>query len=223
VLLAWLALWSSSCQTTPATNSAKAPNTHTSQLAKDLVGTWVLVDNEMPAYIVRLKFFTGRYWTITEADPVTGLTSMHHGGTYTLDGDKYTENVEYANPSTSNLINQTFQFTIKIDGDTLTQTGIGNPWTETWKRAIPERTMAASKSVTVQVRDSTGTPLTNVTVVCVDGSKRGSRGHRHQRRLSHAPNRRPRAVHVHCTAYKSLLHSLDRRWLRTRTKSLPFQ
>jgi thiol-disulfide isomerase/thioredoxin len=124
----------------------------------------------MPAYVVRLKFFTGRYWTITEADPATGLTIYHHGGTYTLDGDKYTETVEYANPSTSSLIGQSFQFTMKTQGDTLTQTGIGNPWTETWKRAVPERTSAAPKSVTVQVRDSSGTPLTNVTVVCVDGS-----------------------------------------------------
>jgi thiol-disulfide isomerase/thioredoxin len=166
VLLAWVALWSSSCQTTPATS--KAPNA-SSRLAKDLIGTWVLVDNEMP-YAVRLKFFTGRYWTITEADPVTGLTTFHIGGTYTLDGDRYTETIEYANPTTSNLINQTFQFTIKTEGDTLTQTGIGNPWTETWKRAVPERTSGAPKSITVQVEDGTGAPLSNVTVVCVDGS-----------------------------------------------------
>ena len=44
------------------------------------------------------------------------------------------ETVEYANESTKELIKQTFKFTIKIEGDTLTQTGIGNPYNEVWKR-----------------------------------------------------------------------------------------
>jgi hypothetical protein len=111
-----------------------------SQLAKELVGTWILVGEpgkveEVPAAGGRLKFFTGRHWTITQADPATGVTIFHHGGTYTLKGDEYLETVEYANESTTNIIKQTFKFTLKIEGDTLTQTGIGNPWNEVWKRA----------------------------------------------------------------------------------------
>ena len=62
------------------------------------------------------------------------MTIFHHGGTYTLNGDEYVETVEYANESTKELIKQTFKFTIKIEGDTLTQTGIGNPYNEVWKR-----------------------------------------------------------------------------------------
>jgi hypothetical protein len=111
-----------------------------SQLAKDLIGTWVLVGKpgevgEAPAAGGRLKFFTGRHWTITQADPKTGVTIFHHGGTYALKGNEYHETVEYANESTTNLISQTFKFTIKVEADSFTQTGVGNPWTEVWKRA----------------------------------------------------------------------------------------
>ncbi len=116
-----------------------APGQEQSPLAKNLLGTWVLVGEpgkvtEPPAAGGRLKFLTGRHWMITQADPETGVTVFHHGGTYTLDGDQYAETVEYANENTKELIKETFKFTIKIEGDTLTQTGIGNPWTEVWKR-----------------------------------------------------------------------------------------
>ena len=108
-------------------------------LAADLIGTWILVGKpgevgEAPKSGGRLKFLTGSHWIITQADPETGVVIFHHGGTYTLDGDNYAETVEYANENTKDLIKQTFKFTIKVEGDTLTQIGIGNPWTEVWKR-----------------------------------------------------------------------------------------
>ena len=34
----------------------------------------------------------------------------------------------------SELIGQTFRFKVKVEGDTYTQEGIGNPYTEVWKR-----------------------------------------------------------------------------------------
>jgi hypothetical protein len=110
-----------------------------SQLAKDLIGTWILVGKpgeigEAPATGGRLKFVTDSCWCVTEADPKTGEVIFHHGGTYALKGNEYLETVKYANQSTTNLIKQTFKFTIKVEGDTLTQTGLGNPWTEVWKR-----------------------------------------------------------------------------------------
>jgi len=125
-----------------ALQAADKPSSATvpSPLAKDLVGTWILVGKpgevgQAPATGGRLKFFTGRHWTVTQADPDTGVTLFHHGGTYTLKGNEYLETVEYANESTKDLIKQTFKFSIKVEGDTFTQTGIGNPWTEVWKRA----------------------------------------------------------------------------------------
>ena len=110
------------------------------QLGKDLIGTWILVGkpdevSEAPAAGGRLKFITDRHWSITHYDPKTGVVIIHHGGTYALKGNEYRETVEYANPSTSNLIGKTFNFTIKTEGDSLTLIGIGNPWKEVWTRA----------------------------------------------------------------------------------------
>lgn len=111
-----------------------------SQLAKGLIGTWVMVGTpgnvgEPPRAGGPLKLVTASHWVDTNADPKTGVVIYHHGGTYRLKGDEYIESVQYANPGTMNLIGQAFKFTIKLEGDTLTLTGIGNPWTEVWKRA----------------------------------------------------------------------------------------
>ena len=110
------------------------------QLSNEVIGTWVLVGapgkvHDVPATGGRLKFLTGKYWTVTQADPKTGMTVFHHGGTYELDGDKYSEKIEYANRTTTNLIGKTFKFTITVEGDTLTLTGDGNSMKEVWKRA----------------------------------------------------------------------------------------
>ena len=112
------------------------------KLAKELIGTWVLVGTpdkvgDPPESGGRLKFFTGRHWTVTEADPKTGKVIFHHGGTYTLDGDTYTETIEYANQSTAALIKKSFKFKVNVEGDKYTQIGVGdnNPYNEVWKRA----------------------------------------------------------------------------------------
>ena len=44
------------------------------------------------------------------------------GGVYTLEGNQYTEYLEYCNAR--EWEGNTFQFTVKIQGDTLTQSGI---------------------------------------------------------------------------------------------------
>src|SRR5262249_19724890 len=64
-----------------------------SNLAKDLIGTWVLFgtpDSVEKAPVVgggHYKFVTGKHWSVTVADPATGEVTSHHGGTYTLDGE----------------------------------------------------------------------------------------------------------------------------------------
>jgi hypothetical protein len=110
-----------------------------SRLAEDLTGVWVLVGRpgavrEAPEAGGRLKFRTGRHWVMTQADPKTGVVVMHDGGTYTLEGERYSETLEYANPSTMGDLKKTFNYTVKVEGDTMTQIGLGNPYTETWKR-----------------------------------------------------------------------------------------
>jgi hypothetical protein len=117
----------------------KPAATTSAQLARDMTGTWVLVGKpgkvrETPEAGGRLKFRTGAHWTMTQSDPKTGLVVMHDGGTYSLDGDTYMETIEYANDSTSNDIGRTFIFKVKVEGDFMTQEGVGNPYTEVWKR-----------------------------------------------------------------------------------------
>ncbi len=111
----------------------------TSQLGKDLLGTWILIGKpgeigEAPAAGGRLKSLTDTHWSLTQADPATGVTIFHHGGTWALKGNEYFETVDYANENTTNLVKRTFKFTIKLDGDTLILDGVGNPWKEVWKR-----------------------------------------------------------------------------------------
>jgi hypothetical protein len=109
------------------------------QLAKELVGTWVLIGQpgkvgEPPAKGARFKICAENHWTNAQADPETGRTIVHKGGTYTLVGDNYEETVEFDDDNPANFIKQTYKFTIKIEGDTLTVIGIGNPWREVLRR-----------------------------------------------------------------------------------------
>jgi bla regulator protein BlaR1 len=119
--------------------SAAAVPMSSSELANQLIGTWVL-DKELgpksnPSGVgVRMKSFTGTHWEITQPDPKTGVIIFHHGGTYKLEGDKYFEHKDFAGESTKDGMGNTGEFTIKIEGDMLTQTGINNPWNEVWKR-----------------------------------------------------------------------------------------
>src|SRR5690242_15938727 len=66
-----------------------AEEKQTSKLAKDLIGTWALAGapgavKAPPAKGARLKFITEKCWTVTQADPDTGVVMFHHGGTFTL-------------------------------------------------------------------------------------------------------------------------------------------
>jgi len=109
------------------------------QAEKDLHGTWVFVGSPgavgaPPAAGGRVKVITDHQWSVTQANPQTGATTIHHGGTFTLNGNEYAESVEDANDNTKELVGKTFKFTVKIEGDTLTLLGTGNPWKEVWKR-----------------------------------------------------------------------------------------
>src|SRR5262245_4373229 len=97
----------------------RADDEKPSQLAKDLIGAWVLAgtpdkEEEPPAKGGRLKFRTGKHWAITQADE-SGKVVFHHGGTYTVDGDEYAETVEYANENTAELIGKTFKFKVMVE------------------------------------------------------------------------------------------------------------
>jgi hypothetical protein len=111
-----------------------------SQLANDMIGAWVHVGTpgqvtDAPATGGRLKFRTGQHWTLTHADRDTGLVVEHFGGTYTLNGNEYVETQDYGDSTWMKDNGKSFKFTVKVEGDTMTQIGIGNPYTEVWKRA----------------------------------------------------------------------------------------
>src|SRR5437016_618002 len=60
------------------------------------------------------------------------------GGTYMLNGSSYTEHMDFASDViATGLVGKEQQFTVKLDGDTFTQTGTltnGKPLSEVWKR-----------------------------------------------------------------------------------------
>jgi hypothetical protein len=120
-----------------AQESTPKPEAEPSKLATDLIGTWTLVgtpDSEEETPTKRLKFFTGKHWLVTEADD-SGKVLLHHGGTYTLDGDEYVETIEYALEDSIGAVGAKFKFKIKVEGDKYTQIGVENPYNEVWRRA----------------------------------------------------------------------------------------
>ena len=118
----------------------KAADRSKSQLAKDLIGTWAFAGapddvKEPPEGGGHYKYFTGKHWCVTKANTETGKVEYHLGGTYTLDGDNLEETIKYATETIAGQIGQTFKYKIKVEGNTYTQTGVGNPYNEVWKRA----------------------------------------------------------------------------------------
>ena len=114
--------------------SAGAPQT----LAARLVGTWKLEEASTPGSPsgvgTRLKLFTGTHWCVIQPDPKSGEIVFQHGGRYELDGDKMKTKTDFAGESTKTMIGSSGIFTIKVDGDTMTQADADGVFNETWKR-----------------------------------------------------------------------------------------
>ena len=71
-------------------------------------------------------------------DTETGKPLYTGGGTYMLNGRSYTEHMDFASDViATGLVGKEQQFTVKLDGDTFTQTVTltnGKPLSEVWKR-----------------------------------------------------------------------------------------
>ena len=118
------------------TEDAAAENP--ASLQQRMMGVWVLAGKPSaevePQPGARMKFFGLGYWVITEHSPYGGEVICHHGGTYTLDGNNYTETITFATEKTEQMIGSEFKFTIAIEDGKYTQIGEGNPFSEVWIR-----------------------------------------------------------------------------------------
>lgn len=123
-------------------SSAQAPTQNqgdaTPTLAAGLIGTWILERASTPGSPSgvgsRLKMFTGTHWCVVQPDPQSGELVFQHGGRYDLDGDKMKTKTEFAGQSTKGMIGREGSYTIKVDGDTMTQADADGVFNETWKR-----------------------------------------------------------------------------------------
>ena len=136
--LGFLVLALTAC-TRSSVNDQPAGAVAPSQSTPDLTGIWVQVGQpgrvgQIPAVGGRYKFRTSRHWTLTHANPTTGLVVEHFGGAYTLNGNEYVETIEYGGTNDVNDFGQSFRFNVRVEGDTMTQIGIGNPYNEVWQR-----------------------------------------------------------------------------------------
>jgi hypothetical protein len=104
-----------------------------------MIGTWVMVGtpgkvSEAPEQGGRFKYRTGTHWIVISVDGNTGLVTENFGGTYTMEGDEYIETQDYADYRWKGDNGKSFTFKVKVEGDVMTQLGVGNGYNEVWKR-----------------------------------------------------------------------------------------
>jgi len=114
------------------TNGSGAKKSH-------LDGTWELVSGQqLPKGARDIKIISGGHFIFVAYDTEKGKPLYTGGGTYILSGSSYTEHIDFASDEISaGLVGKDQPFTVKVDGDTFTQTGTlsnGKGLSETWKR-----------------------------------------------------------------------------------------
>jgi hypothetical protein len=104
-----------------------------------LDGTWELVSGQpLPTGARDIKIISGGQFIFVAYETEKGKPLYTGGGTYTMNGSSYTEHIDFASDQISaGLVGKDQPFTVKVDGDTFTQTGTlsnGKALSETWKR-----------------------------------------------------------------------------------------
>ncbi len=104
-----------------------------------LDGTWELVSGQqLPQGTRDIKMILGRHFIFVAYDTGNGKPLYTGGGTFILRGTSYTEHVDFMSDEISaGMIGKDQQFTVKVDGDTFTQTGVrsnGKSLSEIWRR-----------------------------------------------------------------------------------------
>ena len=114
------------------TNGVDAKKSH-------IDGVWELVSGQpLPKGARDIKVISGGRFMFAAYDAASGKPLYTAGGTFVLNGTSYTEHMDFASDIIgAGLIGKNQQFTIKVDGDTFTQTGTltnGKPLSEVWRR-----------------------------------------------------------------------------------------
>jgi hypothetical protein len=104
-----------------------------------LDGVWELVSGQpLPKGARDIKISSAGHVMFVAYDTRTGKPLYTGGGTYILNGSAYTEHMDFASDViATGLVGKDQQFTVKVDGDTFTQTGTlsnGKALSEVWKR-----------------------------------------------------------------------------------------
>src|SRR5947207_1992540 len=117
---------------------AKGSGTH--------LGTWQLISTkygdakdfaDFPNEQRRVKLITATHFTWVQYDTASKKVESMAGGPYTLDGDSYTETIEFVGTGMETYLSKKQPFTIKVNGDKLNQSGQlsdGLKIEEVWQR-----------------------------------------------------------------------------------------
>jgi hypothetical protein len=115
-------------------------------ISESIQGTWKLVSTnygsnpsgftDLPAIIVRMKLITDTHFTWVGFSTIDKKVSSSAGGKYTLDGNTYTESIDFG-LNMDTYIGQKHAFTVKVEGDRLFMSGSlsdGLSIAEIWER-----------------------------------------------------------------------------------------
>jgi hypothetical protein len=112
-----------------------------------VIGRWQMVSGEyggqtmLTPDAVSIKMISGNHFMYLDYDKKTAKMVGVGCGSYTYDGDTYSEHIDFADrpsvPDATQLIGKDASFHLKVEGDTLTQTGqlLGQDLKEVYKRA----------------------------------------------------------------------------------------
>ena len=112
-----------------------------------LIGRWEMQSGEYGGQstttpdVVQIKMISASHYLYLDYDKKLMKTIGVGSGSYSYDGDTYTEHVNFADrdgfPDAKQLIEKEVSFKVKVEGDTMTQTGqlLGRDLKEVYRRA----------------------------------------------------------------------------------------